>query len=106
MWLKDGRESPQEALSALLLHLGRLEAQRDRAEPENLERKMRCALRGCVRQKGDSQTHGKEVVRTLGEQSGIFTCCDLATSTNLVRGSGVLPGPSVQWPVSFAIQGA
>lgn len=36
MWLEGGQESPQAALSALLLHLGRWEAQRDRAEPENL----------------------------------------------------------------------
>jgi len=44
MWLKDGRESPQAALSALLLRLGRWEAQHGRAELENLEHKMICAL--------------------------------------------------------------
>lgn len=42
-WLK----SPQRALSTLLLCLWQWEAQCGRAEPENLELKMCCALQGC-----------------------------------------------------------
>lgn len=48
------------------------------------------------------KTHGKEVVGTLGNQSGISTCSDLAVTTNLERGSGMLPGSSVQLLGFFA----
>lgn len=56
--------------------------------PENLEHKVRCALRGCRGQKGHLQTRSKGAAGTLGDQSGTSTCSDLAANKSGKREGG------------------